>query len=172
MAVSENKATLQRFDLITTAGDLHALDEICTPDMLNHALAHHRSHGLEGTKEFLRECQLDVGRTAWMRSMIFDQQVITIGEGDYVIQYGTRAGAWPGGRFRGIDVRAGDYRYDVAFMYRFVRGRIAERWAVRDDLGMILQLNGALQPPTAGNGRRLGASGEFADVQTASGGAR
>jgi predicted ester cyclase len=172
VAVRENKATLQRFDLITTAGDLRALDEICTHDMVNHALAHHRSQGLEGTKEFLRECQRDGGRTAWMRSMISDQQVTTIGDCDYVIQYGTRSGTWPGGRFRGIDVRAGDYRYDVAFMYRFVRGRIAERWAVRDDLGMILQLNGALQPPSAHTGRRRGGSSELAAVQTASGGAR
>jgi predicted ester cyclase len=169
VTVSENKATLRRFDLITTAGDLHGLDEICRPDMVNHALAHHRSQGLEGTKEFLRECQLDLGRASWKRSMISDQQVVTIGEDDYVIQYGTRAGTWPGGRFRGVEVRAGDYRYDVAFMYRFERGRIAERWAVRDDLGMILQLNGALQPPTAGTGRRRGASTELAGVQTASG---
>jgi hypothetical protein len=172
VTVSENKATLRRFDLITTAGDLYALDEICTHDMLNHALARHRGRGLEGTKQFLRECQLDVGRAAWMRSMISDQQVVTIGEGDYVIQYGTRAGTWPGGRFRGIDVRAGAYRYDVAFMYRFDRGRIAERWAVRDDLGMILQLNGALEPPTAGTGARRGVGSELAGVQTASGGAR
>jgi predicted ester cyclase len=172
VAVSENKATLDRFDLITSAGDLHALDEICTHGMVNHALAHHRSQGLEGTKEFLHECQLDVGKAAWRRSMISDQQVITIGEGDYVIQYGTRAGTWPGGCFRGVDVRAGDYRYDVAFMYRFDRGRIAERWAVRDDLGMILQLNGALQPPTVGGARRAGVSSELAGVQTASGGAR
>jgi hypothetical protein len=140
--------------------------------MLNHAVAHHRSPGLEGTKEFLRECELDVGKAAWMRSMISDQQVITMGEGDYVIQYGTRAGTWPGGRFRGIDVRAGDYRHDVAFMYRFDRGLIAERWALRDDLGMILQLNGALQQPVAGTGRRRRASSELAGAQTASGGAR
>jgi hypothetical protein len=30
-------------------------------------------------------------------------------------------------------------------MYRLVDGRIAERWAVRDDLSMMLQL-GALTP--------------------------
>jgi hypothetical protein len=57
-------------------------------------------------------------------------------------------------------------------MYRFERGRIAERWAVRDDLGMILQLNGALQPPTAHTGRRRGASRKLAGVQTASGAER
>jgi predicted ester cyclase len=32
--------------------------------------------------------------------------------------------------------------YDVAFMYRFQQGRIAARWAVRDDLAMIQQLGG------------------------------
>jgi len=39
------------------------------------------------------------------------------------------------------------------FIYRLVDGRIAERWAVRDDLGMMRQL-GALQAerPTAGAG--------------------
>ena len=48
----------------------------------------------------------------------------------------------PGGGFRGYEIPAGAYTYDVAFMYRFEHGRIAERWAVRDDLSMIQQLNG------------------------------
>jgi predicted ester cyclase len=38
---------------------------------------------------------------------------------------------------------SGSYARDVAFMYRLIDGRIAERWAVRDDLGLMLQL-GAL----------------------------
>ena len=75
--------------------------------------------------------------------MMFDQRVVTVAEGDYVIQLGKRAGTWPGGCFRGIDIPGGDYEYDVAFMYRFREGRIAERWAVRDDLEMILQLTNA-----------------------------
>jgi predicted ester cyclase len=69
-----------------------------------------------------------------------DHQVVTVAEGEYVIQLGTRSGRWRGGRFRGIDIPGGHYRYDVAFMYRLRDGRIAERWAPRDDLGMILQL--------------------------------
>ena len=40
---------------------------------------------------------------------------------------------------------AGDYDRDFACMYRFEGGRIAERWAIRDDLGMFRQL-GAFTP--------------------------
>jgi predicted ester cyclase len=44
-----------------------------------------------------------------------------------------------------MQVPEGPYAREVVFVYRLVDGRIAERWAVRDDLGMMRQL-GALQP--------------------------
>ena len=110
--------------------------------MRNHALASQRSAGLEGTKQFLRECREDPGKAAWMRAMMGQQEVVTVADADHVIQFGRRTGTWPGGCFRGFDIPAGDYEYDVAFMYRFEHGRIAERWAVRDDLAMIRQLGG------------------------------
>jgi predicted ester cyclase len=69
-----------------------------------------------------------------------------VAEGDYVTQSGTITSAWPGGPFRSYDIRAGDYECDVAFMYRFKNGRIAERWAIRDDLAMIQQLSGTPLP--------------------------
>lgn len=140
MGIHENKSTIERFDRLTAACDPDALDEICTLDMINHALASHRRAGLEGTKQFLRECKVDPGKAAWMQAMMSGQQLVTIAEGDYVIQFGRRAGRWPGGRFRGFDIPVGEYEYDVAFMYRFQGGSIAERWAVRDDLAMIEQL--------------------------------
>jgi hypothetical protein len=46
----------------------------------------------------------------------------------------------------GSDTPAGKYIRDAAFAYRLIDGRIAERWAIRDDLAMLLQL-GALRPP-------------------------
>jgi predicted ester cyclase len=141
MGIHENKATVNRFDGLTAACEIDALDEICMPDMINHALASHRRAGLEGTKQFLRECKLEPGKAAWMRAMMSRQQLVTIAEGDYVIQFGRRAGRWPGGVFRGFEIPAGDYEYDVAFMYRLKDGSIAERWAVRDDLAMIEQLD-------------------------------
>jgi predicted ester cyclase len=146
MGFEENKQTVARFDRLTAAGEVDALDDLCTPDMTNHALAETRSAGLEGTKQFLRECRQDPGKGAWIRTMMADQSVVTIAEADYVVQFGRRTGAWPGGHFRGAEVPAGEYVYDVAFMYRFHDGRIAERWAVRDDLAMIQQLGGRLAP--------------------------
>lgn len=144
MSANENKRTVGRFDRLTAACEADALDEICTPEMTNHALAPHRSAGLQGTKQFLSECQRNAGKAAWMHAMMGEQEVVTIAEGDYVIQFGKRKGTWPGGHFRGIDIPAGAYEYDVALMYRLQDGRIAERWAVRDDLAMIQQLGGSL----------------------------
>ena len=87
MGIHENKATVNRFDRLTAALELDALDEICTPDMINHALASHRRAGLDGTKQFLRECQVDPGKAAWMRAMMSGQQLVMIADGDYVIQH-------------------------------------------------------------------------------------
>jgi predicted ester cyclase len=142
MGAQQNKLTVRRFDELTAACRADELDAICTPHMVNRALAAHRSQGLEGTKQFLRECRADPGKAAWMRDMMLRQEMVTVAEGDHVLQLGRRTGTWPGGRFRGFDIPAGSYEYEVAFMYRFEGGRIAERWAVRDDLAMVLQLGG------------------------------
>jgi len=40
----------------------------------------------------------------------------------------------------GIPAGPGSYVRDFAAMYRFEDGRIAERWAIREDLGMLKQL--------------------------------
>ena len=142
MVTHDNKQTLERFDQLAEACETEGLDQICTPDMTNHALGPDRPARLQGTKQFLRECRNHPGRAAWMHTMLGQQDLVTIAEGDYVIQFGKRTGTWPGGQFRGYDIPAGDYEYDVAFMYRFEQGRIAERWAIRDDLAMIKQLSG------------------------------
>ena len=59
-----------------------------------------------------------------------------------VVQFGSRELTWPGGSLLGFDTPAGTATRDVAFAYRFVGGRIAERWAIRDDLSMLIQLGG------------------------------
>ena len=137
MSTADSRQVVERFDALLNTQDLDRLDELCTPDMVNHALAPGRPPGLDGTREFLAS----QGRRNWRADRW--QELIVVAEDDLVVQYGVRAGHWPGGPFRDIPVPAGDYTREVAFMYRLRDGRISERWAVRDDLGMMLRL-GAL----------------------------
>jgi len=101
--------------------------------MVNHALAAGRPQGLEGTREFLRNARRETHGGRWISSVV-------VAEGDMVVQFGVRELHWPGGSFMGFEVPAGTATRDVAFAYRLVDGRIAERWAIRDDLSMLRQL--------------------------------
>jgi predicted ester cyclase len=141
VSTQHNRQVLEGFDALLGADDLDELDELCTPDMVNHALAPDRPAGLAGTREFL-ETQ---GRHQ-MTGQYWDKLVV-VAEGEYIVQFGRRGGDWAGGDFMGISAEAGSYVRDFAAMYRFQDGKIAERWAIRDDLGMLKQL-GAFDPPT------------------------
>jgi predicted ester cyclase len=133
-----NKEIVKQFEEITEGGDLGRLDELCTSGMVNHALGPARPSGIEGTRAFLIEARLrsQVGR--WARSVV-------IAENDMVVQFGVREADWARSTFRGFPTPSGHYTADAAFVYRLVDGRITERWAVRDDLAMMIQL-GALTP--------------------------
>jgi predicted ester cyclase len=137
VSTDEHKRTLERFDALLGSDDIGDLDQLCTPDMVNHALAPDRPRGLEGTRQFLAT----VGRSSFVDHR-WDELTI-VSEGAFVVQFGKRGGYWAGGSFLGIEAPAGDYSRDFMAAYRFVDARIAERWAIRDDLGMLRQL-GAL----------------------------
>jgi predicted ester cyclase len=138
MDSQRNKDVVRRLDELTSGDDLRQLDSLCTPDMINHALAPGRPSGIEGTRQFLASPRRSQKAGRWVSSVV-------IAERDFVVQFGVRAGEWDGASFRGFSIPPGSYTRDDAIMYRLVEGRIAERWAVRDDLGMMLQL-GALTP--------------------------
>lgn len=129
-----HKEILERFDALLGADDLSALDELCTPDMVNHALAPDRPPGLAGTREFLA-----TGGRRDFRDHHWDELTV-VAEGPYVVQFGKRGGHWPGGPFLGIQAPAGPYSRAFMAAYRFTDGKISERWAIRDDLGMLRQL--------------------------------
>jgi predicted ester cyclase len=133
MTIASSKALVERFDSILNTGDLTGLDDLCSPDLVNHALAPTRPAGLEGTRQWLATDGRKFESFRW-------QEVSVVAEGDLVVQFGTREGNWPGGAFWGFDVPAGPYRRGAAFLYRIAADRIAERWAVNDHLAMLLQL--------------------------------
>jgi len=137
MSPQRNKEILERFDALLGSDDLTELDELCTPDMVNHALAPDRPKGLAGTREFLETmARRSFSDQTW-------QQLTVVAEGPYIVQFGKRGGQWRGGEFMGIEAAPGPYSRDFMAAYRFSNRRIAERWAIRDDLGMLRQL-GAL----------------------------
>jgi predicted ester cyclase len=138
MTIEQNKRLIRRFDEVVAAGDIDALDELCMQDMVNHSLAPERPKGLEGTRDFLRNGMTRLNEGGWTHSVM-------VAEGDYVVQFGVRGGMFQGGAFLGIDANPGPYSREVAFCYRIENGKIAERWAMRDDLTMLRQL-GALPP--------------------------
>jgi predicted ester cyclase len=140
---ARNKAVVEEFDAILNSHDLSRLDELCTQDMVNHALASGRPQGLEGTREFLASSFGNrFASDGW-------RQLNVVAEGDYVVQHGIRGGEWPGGSFLGFQAEPGEYAREVVFVYRLENGKIAERWAIRDDLTMLRQL-GALPRNPAG----------------------
>ena len=136
MNEERNKAVVARFDeLGTGAGDVDTLDELCTPDMVNHALAASAAPGLEGTRNFLRKAQRGKHPARWVESHV-------VASGDYVVQFGVREQEWPGGPVPRLRFPLGVFKRETAFAYRLENGRIAERWAIRDDLAMVQQLGG------------------------------
>lgn len=139
MSSQRNKDVVRRFDELTSGGgDLSQLDELATLDLVNHTLAPGRPSGLEGTREFLSSARR--GPRASLGSI------------------GRSCRGRPRGAVRRSRGRVAsaivprlqhaerELHGRAAFMYRLVDGKIAERWAVRDDLGMMLQL-GVLTPP-------------------------
>lgn len=133
VTAERNKELIRSFDAAVVTGDVDALDELCTQEMVNHALAPERPKGLEGTREFVRAGMPQFQGDGWADSVV-------VAEGDYVVQFGMRSGTWQGGPFLGFDVNPGPYSRHVAFCYRILDGKIAERWAMRDDLTMLRQL--------------------------------
>lgn len=138
VSTEHNRSVVQRFDSLLGASALDELDELCAPDMINHSLAPSRPQGLAGTREFLTQTASRFGGDDW-------SELHVIAEGDFVVQHGIRGGHWQGGTLFEFQPQPGAYSREVAFIYRFEAGRIAERWAVRDDLTMLRQLR-AIDP--------------------------
>lgn len=145
MHIETNKAIVGRFDALLSTRDFGQLDELCSADMVNHALAANRPPGLEGTRQWLDTEGRNFQSFPW-------KALSVVAENDLVVQFGVREHNWPGGRFRGFDVPAGRCERGAAFMYRIENDRIVERWAVNDLLAMLLQL-GAVSAPSPASAR-------------------
>jgi predicted ester cyclase len=129
-----NKKVVLRFlQEVFVDGNVALVDELFAPDVVNHAAAGN-NRGIEAIKRvvgFSRAAQPDQHWT-WKA---------VVAEGDLVVVYGVREATWQAEKFRGLATPPGKHvAVELAHMFRVQDGRIAEHWAVRDDLGMMQQL--------------------------------
>jgi predicted ester cyclase len=136
--LASNKEVVRRFmDEVSDGGNLSAIDELCAPDVINHAARAELRLGVKAFKQLMAAVLDAQADRHWTEQHY-------VAEGDLVVVYGIREGTWLSSRFRGIATpRQGHVSVELAHMFRVRDGRIHEHWAVRDDLGMMQQL-GAL----------------------------
>jgi predicted ester cyclase len=146
MSLEENKALVRRFNKEAfDDGDVTASERYLAPDFLNHVSG---KRGIEDMQRIIRY----VG-AAFSGGGV--EVVMEIAEGDLVVQLITSTGTHTGDILHtpwgAIAPTGRDVSWQSVRIYRIADGKIAEHWAVRDDLGMLRQLGVLPQagpPPT------------------------
>ena len=133
MSAEKNKALVRHFvDEVQSAGNIDALDEICSPDFVNHSAPPRVPSNCEGVK------QLTV-----MFRQAFPDSYFTIedmmAEGDKVATRKTFHGTHQG-EFMGILPTGQQVSMGLIDIVRIADGRVVEHWSMGDNLGMMQQL--------------------------------
>ena len=140
MLADENKAIVRRFiDEAFNGRNIVILDELLTPESFNHEAYHpdwqRGGDGYRRTFEWLLAAFPD------FRHDIED----IVAEGDMVAARVTMTGTHEG-EFVGIPATNRRFSVQQIHWFRLADGKLVERWAVRDDMGMMHQL-GVIAPP-------------------------
>jgi steroid delta-isomerase-like uncharacterized protein len=133
MSAEKNKALVRHFvDEVQSAGNIDALDEICSPDFVNHSAPLGVPSNCEGVK------QLTV-----MFRQAFPDSYFTIedmmAEGEKVATRKTFHGTHQG-EFMGILPTGQQVSMGLIDIVRIADGRVVEHWSMADNLGMMQQL--------------------------------
>ena len=130
------------FDLINAGHDAAAA-ALVTADYINHEAPDHG--GIEGagaTIASLRSCFSD------MHYMIME----VVAEGDHAWAHVVMSGRFTGGLY-GVRPTGQPFAQHQIHMFRLAGGKMAEHRAVRDDLGMLIQV-GAIAPLAGNDGAK------------------
>jgi predicted ester cyclase len=135
MSPEENKALVRRFNHETfNEGDISATERHLAPDFLNHVSGKRGSEDMQRIIRYVRAAFPD-GRT---------EVDLEVAEGDLVAQLITSTGTHSGEvlhmPWAAIAPTGKQVSWQSVRIYRIVDGKIAEHWAVRDDLTMLRQL--------------------------------
>ncbi len=143
MSSEENKAVVRRlYEEVFNGGNLDLADDLVAPDGVNHAAPPGGPAGPEGVRRIV-----GMLRAAFPddRHEIEDM----LGEGDRVAVRITHTGTHEG-VFRGAPPTGRRFEQSQMHVLRLEGGKVAEHWAVRDELGMMQQLG--LLPEPGGPG--------------------
>ena len=100
------------------------------PDIFNHAAVPEHQHGIDGFKHVME----------WVREFSSDVRYDIIAEGEKVAVRMTQSGTHTGA-VRGILPTGKSFSVDYVHWFRLANGKVAEMWAVRDDLTRLQQLD-------------------------------
>ena len=139
MSAEENKALVRRFvDEVQSAGNIDAIDELCSPEFVNHSAPPGVASNCEGVKQV----------TAMFRQAFPDSYFTVedmVAEGDKVATRKTFHGTHEG-EFMGIPPSGRSVRMGLIDIVRITDGRVVEHWSVGDNLGMMQQLGVIPEP--------------------------
>jgi predicted ester cyclase len=138
VTAGENKELVRAYTrAVFDEGDVSAVDRYLAPDFLNHVT------GRSGTDDFKRlaaEMRDAPGTANVIEFMVAEDDLVvafmtitrTVHEDTTLFGYA-------------IEGRGQSYTVQHIHIYRIAGGKIAEHWAVRDDISMLRQL-GAIEP--------------------------
>jgi len=140
MGTQENKASARRFlEEVINRGNVAAIDELSSPNIVDHTAPPGVPAGNEGFKMFITTF-----RAAFpdLHYTIDD----TIAEGDLLVQRNTAHGTMKGD-FMGMPASGKEATWSEIHIVRFDDdGKAVEHWGVVDQLGMLAQLGFAQAP--------------------------
>ncbi len=133
MSAEENKALTRRFyEEIFNKRNLALTEELTSPGAVSHEATPGTADGPEGVRQVVQ-----------MLTSAFPDLHMTIedliAERDKVVAFTTLSGTHQGA-FMGIPPTGKHFTQRQIHILRFTDGKLAEHWAVRDDLGMMQQL--------------------------------
>jgi steroid delta-isomerase-like uncharacterized protein len=133
VSAEDNKALVRRFvDEVQSGGNTDLIDEICSPEFVNHSAPPGLPADCEGIKIV----------TAMFRGAFPDSYFSVedmIAEGDEVVTRKTFHGTHEG-EFMGIPPSGRTVNVSLIDVVRISEGRVVEHWSVGDNLGMMQQL--------------------------------
>jgi steroid delta-isomerase-like uncharacterized protein len=138
VTAQDSKQLVRRFyEEVWRKGNVDMADDVFAEDYVRHDLrATDAAPGPEGQKQVARAFR------AAFPDLAFDVEIV-IAEGDYVAARWTASGTHTG-RWGTVEATGRSVTFSGVNIFRFERGRVAEIWNHRDDLGLQEQLGAAV----------------------------